>query len=207
MRAERQVVKHGSQAIEHLDARAQIRLQQLAPQLVVGDFGNHQPGAGRLPAARPRQHGRMWTAAGQHAERASVEAARVGLGEALLARWVNADLSGGERKRSETLQLAVLQPKVAVLDELDSGLDVDGLRDVAHRVRAAVDEWSLGVLAITHYRRLLDELRPDQVHVFVDGRIVDSGGPEMAESLESSGYGLHIDDAAAESALLEGSSN
>ena len=86
------------------------------------------------------------------------------------------------------MQLAVLRPHIAVLDELDSGLDVDGLRDVARRVRAGVDEWGLGVLAITHYRRLLTVLKPDVVHVLVGGRIVASGGPELAEELERTGY-------------------
>ncbi len=117
------------------------------------------------------------------------EAARVGLGTAMLERSLNVDLSGGERKRSETLQLAVVRPTVAVLDEIDSGLDVDGLRAVARRVRAGVDDWGLSVLAITHYRRLLGELRPDAVHVLVGGRIVRSGGPEVADELERSGYG------------------
>ncbi|MHB8328654.1 MAG: Fe-S cluster assembly ATPase SufC [Acidimicrobiales bacterium] len=131
------------------------------------------------------------------AERAAAEALRVGLGPALLERALNVDLSGGERKRSETLQLAVLQPAVAILDELDSGLDVDGLRDVANRVRAAVDEWGMGVLAITHYRRLLDVLHPDSVHVLVRGRIVASGGPELAEELERTGYSGHGHDTAA----------
>ena len=113
---------------------------------------------------------------------------RVGLETKLLEGPLNVDLSGGERKRSETLQLAVLKPSIAVLDELDSGLDVDGLRDVARRVRDAVEEWGLGVLAITHYRRLLTVLRPDVVHVLVGGRIVASGGPELAEELERTGY-------------------
>jgi len=129
--------------------------------------------------------------AGEVADRARAEAARVGLEPPLLERAMNVDLSGGERKRSETLQLAVLRPTVAVLDELDSGLDVDGLRDVARRVRAAVDEWDLGVLAITHYRRLLVDLRPDAVHVLVRGRIVESGGPELADELERTGYGTY----------------
>jgi len=86
------------------------------------------------------------------------------------------------------LQLAVLRPHIAILDELDSGLDVDGLRDVARRIRAAVDEWDLGVLAITHYRRLLSVLRPDVVHVLVGGRIVASGDADIAEELERTGY-------------------
>jgi Fe-S cluster assembly ATP-binding protein len=125
-------------------------------------------------------------------DRAAAEAIRVGLETKLLERPLNVDLSGGERKRSETLQLAVLRPHIAVLDELDSGLDVDGLRDVARRVRAAVDEWGLGVLAITHYRRLLSVLKPDVVHVLVGGRIVASGGPDMAEELERTGYAQYI---------------
>jgi Fe-S cluster assembly ATP-binding protein len=125
---------------------------------------------------------------GSATDRAAVEAQRVGLETRLLDRPVNVDLSGGERKRSETLQLAVLRPHIAILDELDSGLDVDGLRDVARRVRQGVDEWGLGVVAITHYQRLLSVLRPDKVHVLVGGRIVASGGPELAEELERTGY-------------------
>jgi Fe-S cluster assembly ATP-binding protein len=119
---------------------------------------------------------------------AEAEAHRVGLEARLLDRPLNVDLSGGERKRSEALQLAVLRPSIAVLDEIDSGIDVDGLRDVAHRVRAGVEEWGLGVLAITHYRRLLSVLRPDAVHVLVRGRIVASGGPELVDELERTGY-------------------
>jgi Fe-S cluster assembly ATP-binding protein len=85
--------------------------------------------------------------------------------------------------------MALLQPSIAVLDELDSGIDIDGLRDVARRVRDGVAEWGLGVLAITHYRRLLSVLEPDVVHVLVRGRIVASGGPELAGELERTGYG------------------
>jgi Fe-S cluster assembly ATP-binding protein len=121
--------------------------------------------------------------------RALLEAQRVGLETRLLERPLNVDLSGGERKRSETLQMAVLRPSIAVLDELDSGIDIDGLRDVARRVRDGVAEWGLGVLAITHYRRLLSVLEPDVVHVLVRGRIVASGGPELAVELERTGYG------------------
>lgn len=116
------------------------------------------------------------------------EASRVGLDPRLLGRALNVDLSGGERKRNETVQLAVLRPKFAVLDEIDSGLDVDALRAVSRRVEEATTEFELGVLAITHYTRLLRELRPDHVHVLSKGRIVKSGGPELADELESSGY-------------------
>jgi Fe-S cluster assembly ATP-binding protein len=116
------------------------------------------------------------------------EARRVDLRPELLERFVNVDLSGGERKRAEMVQLGVLQPKFALLDEIDSGLDVDALDAVAKRLQAATTEWDCGVLAITHFRRLLIELAPDVIHVMSDGRIVATGGPELAETLERDGY-------------------
>jgi Fe-S cluster assembly ATP-binding protein len=116
------------------------------------------------------------------------EAKRVGFDERFLSRALNVDLSGGERKRNETVQLGVLNPRFAVLDEIDSGLDVDALRAVARRVEAATNESGLGVLAITHYTRLLSELRPDRTHVLSRGRIVASGGPELSDELERTGY-------------------
>ena len=120
--------------------------------------------------------------------RLAAEARRLGFDERFLSRPLNVDLSGGERKRNETVQLGVLRPKFAVLDEIDSGLDVDALRAVSKRVEAATTEFGLGVLAITHYTRLLSELRPDRTHVLSRGRIVVSGGPELADELESTGY-------------------
>jgi Fe-S cluster assembly ATP-binding protein len=120
------------------------------------------------------------------------EATRIAFPAALLERPLNVDLSGGEKKRNETLQLAVLAPKFAILDELDSGLDIDALRDCARRVEDATNDRSagepLGVIAITHYNRLLEELRPDRVHILVKGRIVASGGSELADLLERDGY-------------------
>jgi Fe-S cluster assembly ATP-binding protein len=121
------------------------------------------------------------------------EAARIGFDERFITRPLNVDLSGGERKRNETLQLGVLRPKFAILDELDSGLDVDALRDVARRIEAATHEDDLGVLAITHYSRLLTELRPDVVHVLAGGRIVATGGPELAQELEETGYAGYVE--------------
>ncbi|MCU1367168.1 MAG: Fe-S cluster assembly ATPase SufC [Ilumatobacteraceae bacterium] len=118
----------------------------------------------------------------------SAEAARINFDETFLARSLNVDLSGGEKKRNETLQLAMLQPKIAILDELDSGLDIDALRDCSRRVEAATNEDGLGVLVITHYSRLLKELKPDVVHILVKGRIVSSGGPELVDVLERDGY-------------------
>jgi Fe-S cluster assembly ATP-binding protein len=121
-------------------------------------------------------------------ERVEAEAARLEIAEQFLRRGVNVEFSGGEQKRAETLQLAVLEPKFAVLDEIDSGLDVDALRDVARRVEAMTEERNLGVLAITHYARVLSELRADRVHVLMGGRVVTSGGPELADELERVGY-------------------
>jgi Fe-S cluster assembly ATP-binding protein len=120
------------------------------------------------------------------------EAARIGFDERFLERPLNVDLSGGEKKRNETVQLAVLRPKVAILDEIDSGLDVDALRAVSRRIEQATNEDGLGVLAITHYQRLLTELRPDHVHVLVRGRIRASGGPELVDELEVSGYAAYL---------------
>ncbi|MGA3217262.1 MAG: Fe-S cluster assembly ATPase SufC [Acidimicrobiales bacterium] len=125
------------------------------------------------------------------------EASALGISPEILARAVNVDLSGGEAKRNETLQLAILRPRIAVLDELDSGLDVDALGQVARRIeRATRDaEQPLGVIAITHYRRLLAELPAQRVHVLSEGRIVASGGPELAEELERTGYAAYREDA------------
>ena len=102
-------------------------------------------------------------------------------------RYLNDGFSGGEKKRAEMLQLAMLQPRMAVLDETDSGLDIDALRTVADGVNAIMNE-NMGLLLITHYQRLLNYIKPQFVHVLIDGRIVRSGGPELAEELEANGY-------------------
>ncbi len=125
---------------------------------------------------------------GELAERLGEEADRVGLDRRFLARSLNVDFSGGEKKRTETVQLAAMRSRIAILDEIDSGLDIDALRDVARRVEAMTEEQELGVLAITHYARLLEELEADRVHVLLGGRIVRSGGPELARELEETGY-------------------
>ncbi|HEV3364668.1 MAG TPA: Fe-S cluster assembly ATPase SufC, partial [Acidimicrobiia bacterium] len=132
------------------------------------------------------------------AGRLAAEAESVGMSAAAVGRAVNVAFSGGEKKRNETVQLAILQPRIAVIDEIDSGLDIDALRDVARRIeqmtqKAEDGREPLGVLAITHYARLLTELRPDRVHVLRRGRVVMSGGPELADRLEQTGYeGLGI---------------
>lgn len=121
-------------------------------------------------------------------DRLADEAGEVGLDRRILDRAINVDLSGGEKKRSEMVQLGVLRRAFAVLDEIDSGLDVDALGTVARRIERATSEWGLGVLAITHFRRLLVEMKADVVHVLVAGRIEATGGPELAEELEHTGY-------------------
>src|SRR5262249_7638408 len=108
--------------------------------------------------------------------------------EKLMNRSVNEGFSGGEKKRNEILQMAVLEPKLAILDETDSGLDIDALRIVGKGVNA-MRTLNRAMLVVTHYQRLLNHIVPDFVHVLVDGRIVRSGGPELALELEEKGYG------------------
>ena len=103
-------------------------------------------------------------------------------------RSVNEGFSGGEKKRHEVMQLALMKPKFAVMDETDSGLDVDALRIVSEGINRYQERENGGVVMITHYQRILNYVKPDHVHVFADGRIVESGGPELAEQLESEGY-------------------
>ena len=109
------------------------------------------------------------------------------MSDELLYRAVNEGFSGGEKKRNEILQMAMLEPKLAILDETDSGLDIDALKVVAEGVQKLVGP-DMGALVITHYQRILNYITPDYVHVFVDGRIVEEGGPELALQLEDSGY-------------------
>ncbi|MET0727160.1 MAG: Fe-S cluster assembly ATPase SufC [Acidimicrobiales bacterium] len=114
---------------------------------------------------------------------------RLGMDPSFADRFLNEGFSGGEKKRNEILQMAILEPEIAILDETDSGLDIDALKVVASGVQEVRrDRPELGVVAITHYQRLLDHLEPDVIHIMIDGQIVDSGGPEMAERLEREGY-------------------
>ena len=103
-------------------------------------------------------------------------------------RYLNAGFSGGEKKQNEVLQAAILEPSIAVLDEIDSGLDIDRLQDVSNGINALRDEQGAGILQITHYQRILDYVEPDHVHVMLDGQIAKSGGAELAEKLEDKGY-------------------
>jgi Fe-S cluster assembly ATP-binding protein len=112
-------------------------------------------------------------------------------------RYLNDGFSGGEKKRMEILQLALLNPRLAVLDETDSGLDIDALNTVAHGVNAVAGGSNMGVLIITHYQRILHMVKPQFVHIMFDGRIVKEGGPELVEQLEKRGYGWIRDEVAA----------
>jgi Fe-S cluster assembly ATP-binding protein len=115
--------------------------------------------------------------------------ARLDMDPSFADRYLNEGFSGGEKKRNEILQMAILEPELAILDETDSGLDIDALKVVARGVEEVrKDRPELGILAITHYQRLLQYLRPDRVHVLMEGRIVASGGPELADQLEKEGY-------------------
>jgi Fe-S cluster assembly ATP-binding protein len=114
---------------------------------------------------------------------------RLGMDQRFTERYLNEGFSGGEKKRNEILQMALMEPDFAVLDETDSGLDIDALRVVAHGIHEVrADRPDLGILLITHYQRILDHLTPDVVHILLDGRIVESGGPELARRVESEGF-------------------
>jgi Fe-S cluster assembly ATP-binding protein len=116
---------------------------------------------------------------------------------AFAERNVNEGFSGGEKKRHEILQMELLKPKIAILDETDSGLDVDALRIVSEGVNQVHETTDVGIMLITHYTRILRYIHPDFVHVFVDGRIVEEGGPELAERLEDEGYDRYVSSSAA----------
>jgi Fe-S cluster assembly ATP-binding protein len=127
---------------------------------------------------------------------------------AFAERNVNEGFSGGEKKRHEILQMRLLKPRIAILDETDSGLDVDALRVVSEGVNRSRSDSDVGVLLITHYTRILRYIKPDFVHVFVAGRVVEEGGSELADKLENEGYAAYVKDSAeqanAEKALAEG---
>jgi Fe-S cluster assembly ATP-binding protein len=141
--------------------------------------------------------------AGEMRDLVAAEAGRVGMSVGLLTRPLNVEFSGGEKKRNEVVQMGVLRPRIAVLDEIDSGLDVDALKAVSRRIEEMTKELDVGILVITHYSRLLIELVPDRVSVLRKGRIVASGGPELADELEKTGYAGYEEDTPAASGADE----
>jgi Fe-S cluster assembly ATP-binding protein len=187
-------VLDGSVTLDGIDLLALPTWQRARAGLFLGmQHPIEVPGVSLLrsltAARRPVPAGEVGADGSEVEARLRAEAGRIGFDERFLDRPLNVDLSGGERKRNETIQLGVLRPRFAVLDEIDSGLDIDALGAVGQRVKEATAEWDLGVLAITHFRRLLTVLRPDVVHVLSDGRVVASGEPELAEIVDRTGYG------------------
>ena len=145
--------------------------------------------------AQRRARGEAEIDAVQFLKLARAEIKRLSMADDMLKRNVNVGFSGGEKKRNEVLQMAILRPKLAILDETDSGLDIDALKIVADGVNALRGP-TFSALVITHYQRLLDHIVPDRVHVLAGGRIVRSGGPELAHALEAGGYASVVPEAA-----------
>ena len=145
--------------------------------------------------AQRKQRGEEELSTPDFMKRVRVAADKLGIKQDMLRRPLNVGFSGGEKKRMEVLQMVLLEPKFAILDETDSGLDIDALRIVAEGVNALRSP-DRGFLVITHYQRLLDYIKPDTVHVLADGRIVKSGGPELALELEKNGYRDYVAHAA-----------
>ncbi|HEY8578715.1 MAG TPA: Fe-S cluster assembly ATPase SufC [Beijerinckiaceae bacterium] len=145
--------------------------------------------------AQRKQRGEAELSTPDFMKRVRAAADRLGVPQDMLRRPLNVGFSGGEKKRMEVLQMALLEPRFAILDETDSGLDIDALRIVADGVNALRSP-DRGFLVITHYQRLLDYIKPDSVHVLARGRIVKSGGPELALELEKNGYRDYVADAA-----------
>ena len=139
--------------------------------------------------AQRRARGEAELSAGDFLRLAREQAGALDLSMDMMKRHVNVGFSGGEKKRNEMVQMGIIDPRLAILDETDSGLDIDALRVVASGINRIMRKPDKAVLLITHYQRLLDYVEPDQVHVMVDGRIVRSGGPELAHQLEREGYG------------------
>jgi Fe-S cluster assembly ATP-binding protein len=135
-----------------------------------------------------RARGEAELGAGEFIKLARDQAALLGMDSEMLKRPVNVGFSGGEKKRAEMVQMGIMQPKFAVLDETDSGLDIDALKAVGAGINRIMRAPDKGVLLITHYQRLLDYVEPDVVHVMLNGRIVRSGGPDLARELEREGY-------------------
>ena len=153
------------------------------PGVTLGNFLRHAINA-RMKAEDPDSKG---IPIPKFARMMREKMSQLQIDHAFAGRYLNEGFSGGEKKRAEVLQMAVLAPRIAVLDETDSGLDIDALRIVAEGVTSLTGP-EMGVLVITHYQRILDHVKPDYVHVMYEGRIVESGGPELALELEEKGY-------------------
>ncbi|MFB6310114.1 MAG: ABC transporter ATP-binding protein [Salinirussus sp.] len=159
-------------------------------ELLEGDEGDaddeEDEGYETSPMEGPADEGEVSVAEFQSILQEKME--QLDMDEAFANRYLNAGYSGGEKKQNEVLQAAVLEPEIAVLDEIDSGLDIDRLQDVSNGINALRDEQGAGILQITHYQRILDYVEPDHVHVMLDGKVAKSGGADLARTLEDQGY-------------------
>jgi Fe-S cluster assembly ATP-binding protein len=150
------------------------------------DTNEDAAGYDTSPMEGPADEGEIGVAEFQQILQEKME--QLDMDEKFASRYLNAGFSGGEKKQNEVLQAAILEPSVAVLDEIDSGLDIDRLQDVSNGINALRDEQGAGILQITHYQRILDYVEPDHVHVMLDGRVVKSDDASLAEELEDKGY-------------------
>jgi len=151
-----------------------------------GDEDDEDAGYENSPMEGPADEGEIGVAEFQ--ELLSEKMELLDMDEKFANRYLNAGFSGGEKKQNEVLQAAILEPSIAVLDEIDSGLDIDRLQDVSEGINALRDEQGTGILQITHYQRILDYVEPDRVHIMLDGEVVMEGDAELAEKLEDEGY-------------------
>ncbi|WP_372910024.1 ABC transporter ATP-binding protein [Salinigranum sp.] len=159
-------------------------------ELFEGDEGDdeeeEEAGYDTSPMEGPADDGEVGVAEFQQLLKEKMEL--LDMDEKFAQRYLNAGFSGGEKKQNEVLQAAILEPAIAVLDEIDSGLDIDRLQDVSNGINALRDEQGTGILQITHYQRILDYVEPDRVHIMLDGKVVKSGGADLAHELEDQGY-------------------
>ena len=188
-------VSEGSVTFDGLDLLALEPHERAAQGLFLGfQYPVEIPGVSSLQFIREslntqrRARGEAELSGAEFIKLARAEAAELGMDAEMLKRPVNVGFSGGEKKRAEMVQMGIIRPRFAVLDETDSGLDIDALRTVGAGINRIMRAPDKGVLLITHYQRLLDYVRPDKVHVLSKGRIVRSGGPELAHELEREGY-------------------
>jgi Fe-S cluster assembly ATP-binding protein len=178
----------GVTMVNFLRTALNAKLEEREELFEEGDTDEEEEDAGyeSSPMEGPEDEGEIGVAEFQEILQEKME--QLDMDEKFASRYLNAGFSGGEKKQNEVLQAAILEPEIAVLDEIDSGLDIDRLQDVSEGINALRDEQDAGILQITHYQRILDYVEPDHVHVMLDGKIAKSGGAELAEQLEDEGY-------------------
>ncbi|WP_267642884.1 ABC transporter ATP-binding protein [Haloarchaeobius amylolyticus] len=169
-----------------LNAKLEEREELFEDDDEADDEAEEEAGYDTSPMEGPADEGDIGVAEFQQLLQEKME--QLDMDEKFAQRYLNAGFSGGEKKQNEVLQAAILEPSIAVLDEIDSGLDIDRLQDVSHGINALRDEVGTGILQITHYQRILGYVEPDHVHIMLDGQVVMSEGPELAEKLEDKGY-------------------